>query len=85
MYFDWISFSAPVLLLILKWGGEATSVGLNHAKELGKAFRCMYPREYSNLLGSGLVRLHNLYHHNVKVILIDNMFRIKFVSIDICI
>ena len=31
------------LLLILKWGGELTSIGKQQAEDLGKAFRCVYP------------------------------------------
>ena len=58
------------LLLILKWGGELTSVGQRQAEELGRAFRCMYPGgegEYASLPGSGFLRLHSTYRHDLKV------------------
>eukprot|EP00731_Ephydatia_muelleri_P011804 Em0006g698a len=60
----------PQLLLILKWGGELTSVGQRQAEELGRAFRCMYPGgegEYASLPGSGFLRLHSTYRHDLKV------------------
>jgi inositol hexakisphosphate/diphosphoinositol-pentakisphosphate kinase len=60
----------PSLLLILKWGGEVTPSGEKHAEKLGKAFRCMYPGgegEYSSLPGSGFLRLHSTYRHDLKV------------------
>lgn len=62
--------SAQVLLLILKWGGELTAVGQRQAEELGRAFRCMYPGgegEYASLPGSGFLRLHSTYRHDLKV------------------
>lgn len=37
---------------------------------VGKAFRCMYPGgegEYSSLPGSGFLRLHSTYRHDLKV------------------
>ena len=61
---------ATQLLLILKWGGELTSVGQRQAEELGRAFRCMYPGgegEYASLPGSGFLRLHSTYRHDLKV------------------
>lgn len=64
------SLLAPALLLILKWGGEVTAAGQAHAEELGKAFRRMYPGgvgEYSSLPGSGFLRLHSTYRHDLKV------------------
>ena len=59
-----------MLLLILKWGGELTPVGKRQAEELGRAFRCMYPGgegEYASLPGSGFLRLHSTYRHDLKV------------------
>ena len=61
---------AQVLLLILKWGGELTTAGQRQAEELGRAFRCMYPGgegEYALLPGSGFLRLHSTYRHDLKV------------------
>lgn len=58
------------LLLILKWGGELTASGQRQAEELGRAFRCMYPGgegEYASLPGSGFLRLHSTYRHDLKV------------------
>ena len=60
----------PALLLIAKWGGEVTPAGERVAEEFGKAFRCMYPGgegEYSLLPGSGFLRLHSTYRHDLKV------------------
>ena len=60
----------PALLLIAKWGGEVTPAGEKVAEEFGKAFRCMYPGgegEYSLLPGSGFLRLHSTYRHDLKV------------------
>lgn len=62
--------SAQVLLLIVKWGGELTAAGQRQAEELGRAFRCMYPGgegEYASLPGSGFLRLHSTYRHDLKV------------------
>ena len=62
--------TTQLLLLILKWGGELTSVGQRQAEELGRAFRCMYPGgegEYASLPGSGFLRLHSTYRHDLKV------------------
>ena len=64
------SLPAPLLLLILKWGGELTPAGQKQAEELGRAFRCMYPGgegEYASLPGSGFLRLHSTYRHDLKV------------------
>ncbi len=61
---------APQLLLILKWGGEQTSKGQQQAEELGRAFRIIYPGgegEYAGLPGSGFLRLHSTYRHDLKV------------------
>ena len=58
------------LLMILKWGGELTPAGIQQAEQLGKVFRCIYPGgagEYGSLPGSGFLRLHNTYRHDLKV------------------
>ncbi|XP_065883522.1 inositol hexakisphosphate and diphosphoinositol-pentakisphosphate kinase 2-like isoform X2 [Dysidea avara] len=58
------------LLMILKWGGELTPAGRQQAEELGKVFRCIYPGgdgEYGSLPGSGFLRLHSTYRHDLKV------------------
>ena len=60
----------PLLLLILKWGGEHTQSGQHQAEELGRAFRIIYPGgegEYASLPGSGFLRLHSTYRHDLKV------------------
>ena len=66
-----ISFAAgKTLLMILKWGGEITPDGEKQAKEFGTAFRCIYPDgegEYGSLPGSGFLRLHSTYRHDLKV------------------
>ncbi|KAH0922199.1 hypothetical protein HID58_022217, partial [Brassica napus] len=50
-------------LMILKYGGVLTHVGRKHAEELGRFFRYnMYPGE-----GTGLLRLHSTYHHDLKI------------------
>ena len=44
--------------------------GMRQAEELGRAFRCMYPGgegEYASLPGSGFLRLHSTYRHDLKV------------------
>lgn len=59
-----------MLLLILKWGGEHTQSGQQQAEELGRAFRIIYPGgegEYASLPGSGFLRLHSTYRHDLKV------------------
>ncbi|XP_074614886.1 inositol hexakisphosphate and diphosphoinositol-pentakisphosphate kinase 2-like isoform X2 [Acropora palmata] len=58
------------LLLILKWGGELTTMGKEQALELGRAFRSIYPGghgQYSKLSGCGLLRLHSTYRHDLKI------------------
>ncbi|XP_063710465.1 inositol hexakisphosphate and diphosphoinositol-pentakisphosphate kinase 2-like isoform X3 [Symsagittifera roscoffensis] len=56
------------ILLIAKWGGELTPLGRVHAEALGKAFRCMYPGGSSyNDDGSGLLRLHSTFRHDLKI------------------
>ncbi|EDV28949.1 uncharacterized protein TRIADDRAFT_19973, partial [Trichoplax adhaerens] len=62
--------SRPSLLLIAKWGGELTPLGRSEAERLGCAFRCIYPSgqgEYSNYPGSGFLRLHSTYRHDLKI------------------
>ena len=59
-----------MLLMILKWGGEITLDGERQAEEFGTAFRCIYPDgegEYASLPGSGFLRLHSTYRHDLKV------------------
>ena len=56
--------------MILKWGGEITPAGEKQAEEFGTAFRCIYPNgegEYALLPGSGFLRLHSTYRHDLKV------------------
>ena len=56
--------------MILKWGGEVTPAGEKQAEEFGTAFRCIYPDgagEYGSLPGSGFLRLHSTYRHDLKV------------------
>ena len=66
-----ISLAAgKTLLMILKWGGEITPDGEKQAEEFGTAFRCIYPDgegEYGSLPGSGFLRLHSTYRHDLKV------------------
>ena len=72
-----IQLLGPALLLIAKWGGEVTPAGERVAEELGKAFRCMYPGgegEYSLLPGSGFLRLHSTYRHDLKVLGIPHFY-----------
>ena len=59
-----------MLLMILKWGGEITQDGEKQAEEFGTAFRCIYPDgegEYASLPGSGFLRLHSTFRHDLKV------------------
>lgn len=50
-------------LLILKWGGELTHAGRVQAEALGHSFReDLYPGE-----GTGLLRLHATYRHDLKI------------------
>ena len=68
----------------MKWGGELTPAGEVHAEELGKAFRCMYPGgegEYSSLPGSGFLRLHSTYRHDLKVSIVIMIFHIHMTCI----
>ena len=62
--------AGKALLMILKWGGEVTPAGEKQAEEFGTAFRCIYPDgagEYGSLPGSGFLRLHSTYRHDLKV------------------
>ncbi|KJE96389.1 histidine acid phosphatase domain containing 2A [Capsaspora owczarzaki ATCC 30864] len=55
--------SVAEALLILKWGGELTHAGRVQAEMLGHTFReDLYPGE-----GSGLLRLHATYRHDLKI------------------
>ena len=50
-------------LMILKWGGNLTHSGIDQARLLGNTFRVqMYP----STDGSGLLRLHSTYRHDLK-------------------
>ena len=52
-------------LMILKWGGNITHAGIEQAKLLGNTFRVqMYPSNLGD--GSGLLRLHSTYRHDLK-------------------
>jgi inositol hexakisphosphate/diphosphoinositol-pentakisphosphate kinase len=52
------------LLLILKWGGELTSLGARQAMELGDSFR---NSTYPDVGGGGLLRLHSTFRHDLKI------------------
>ena len=70
MYLKLCITVGKVLLMILKWGGEITPTGEIQAEEFGTAFRCIYPNgegEYASLAGSGFLRLHSTYRHDLKV------------------
>ena len=84
--------TASLLLLILKWGGELTPAGQKQAEELGRAFRCMYPGgagEYASLPGSGFLRLHSTYRHDLKVYASDEgrvqMTAAAFTKVYVCV
>ena len=86
-----VSVTAPKLLLILKWGGEQTLSGQNQAEELGRAFRIIYPGgegEYASLPGSGFLRLHSTYRHDLKVYASDEgrvqMTAASFTKVGVC-
>ena len=50
-------------LMIVKWGGNITHSGIDQARVLGNTFRVqMYP----STDGSGLLRLHSTYRHDLK-------------------
>ncbi|KAL5257711.1 hypothetical protein ACHWQZ_G012583 [Mnemiopsis leidyi] len=60
---------AQKLLLILKWGGELTMAGRAQSECMGDSFRSVYPNknDYSALPGSGFIRLHSTYRHDLKI------------------
>ena len=79
------------MLLILKWGGEQTPSGQQQAEELGRAFRIIYPGgegEYAALPGSGFLRLHSTYRHDLKVYASDEgrvqMTAAAFTKVCVC-
>lgn len=50
-------------LLVLKWGGVLTDAGRESSAMFGRWFRsAMYPGE-----GTGLLRLHSTYRHDLKI------------------
>jgi len=56
------NYEKPMLLLILKWGGELTMDGKSQAENLGIAFRKLYDRSNTSFL-----RLHSTYRHDLKI------------------
>jgi inositol hexakisphosphate/diphosphoinositol-pentakisphosphate kinase len=55
---------ATQLLVILKWGGDLTTVGVDQAVKVGALFRnTMYPSPS----GGGILRLHATYRHDLKI------------------
>lgn len=53
------------VLLVLKWGGVLTELGVEHACKLGAHFRRhMYPASDD---GAGLLRLHATFRHDLKI------------------
>jgi inositol hexakisphosphate/diphosphoinositol-pentakisphosphate kinase len=54
---------ATEVLLILKWGGDLTPLGMEQAESLGRQFRHqMYPDH-----SGGVLRLHSTYRHDLKI------------------
>ncbi|CAI7915229.1 unnamed protein product, partial [Closterium sp. NIES-54] len=54
-------------LMVLKYGGVLTHAGRQQAEHLGRAFReAMYPDEMGSN-GTGLLRLHSTYRHDLKI------------------
>ncbi|CAI5477356.1 unnamed protein product [Closterium sp. Yama58-4] len=54
-------------LMVLKYGGVLTHAGRAQAEHLGRAFReAMYPDEMGSN-GTGLLRLHSTYRHDLKI------------------
>ena len=47
--------------LIIKWGGEITPDGVEHAEELGKFYQSLYPED------EGFLKLHASLRHDLKV------------------
>lgn len=55
---------ATEVLLILKWGGDLTPLGIEQAELVGTQFRHdMYPDQQ----GGGVLRLHSTYRHDLKI------------------
>mmetsp|Transcript_20184 Transcript_20184/g.30750 ORF Transcript_20184/g.30750 Transcript_20184/m.30750 type:complete len:759 (-) Transcript_20184:58-2334(-) len=53
------------VMLVLKWGGVLTELGVDHACALGAHFRrSMYPASDD---GAGLLRLHATFRHDLKI------------------
>lgn len=53
------------VILVLKWGGVLTELGVKHACQLGAHFRRhMYPASGD---GAGLLRLHATFRHDLKI------------------
>lgn len=53
------------VILVLKWGGVLTELGVEHACQLGAHFRRhMYPASGD---GAGLLRLHATFRHDLKI------------------
>ena len=48
------------LQLIIKWGGEITPHGIEHAEKLGKFYQSMYPED------EGLLKLHATLRHDLQ-------------------
>ena len=60
-----IKYKIIKALLILKWGGTLTHSGIEQGKLLGNTFRFqIYPSSLGD--GTGIVRLHNTYRHDLK-------------------
>mmetsp|Transcript_9745 Transcript_9745/g.33689 ORF Transcript_9745/g.33689 Transcript_9745/m.33689 type:complete len:1217 (+) Transcript_9745:54-3704(+) len=53
------------VVLVLKWGGMLTELGVQHSTTLGEHFRhSMYPQSAD---GAGLLRLHATFRHDLKI------------------
>lgn len=62
---DWIGDKVTEIVLVLKWGGVLTELGVEHACALGAHFRrSMYPASDD---GAGLLRLHATFRHDLKI------------------
>lgn len=55
---------ATELLIILKWGGDITSLGRTQAEELGQDFRDIFYPEHES---GGVLRLHSTFRHDLKI------------------
>lgn len=60
----WEGGRATTLLLILKWGGDLTDVGIEQATTLGQDFR---HRMYPDPENGGILRLHSTFRHDMKI------------------